>query len=113
VIAIAWLAARGGSIDDAAHGWLYLLIAGAAAELAGWVWTWRVPDGTGPYVVAGAGTVALLAGAVVREAPRIAMIEPPRTAAVMAGGLATFVATVALGIVAIAWIVQAIRSIRD
>jgi hypothetical protein len=103
----AWLAARGGSA--AAHGWQYLLVAAVVVELAGWVWTWRVPAGPGALWAIAGGTAALLAGAVVREAARISILEPARHAATDAGGFPTFVATAVFGVFAIAWIVQAIR----
>jgi hypothetical protein len=109
-LACAWLSARGGSV--AAHGWLHLFVIAAVIECGGWAWTWRVPDGPGALVAIGGGTAALLAGAVVREAPRIAILEPARHAAEDAGGLPTFVATAAFGVFAIVWIVQAIRGAR-
>jgi hypothetical protein len=111
-VAAAWLVARGGIVEDAAHGWLYLLIAAVVVDLAGWVWTWRNPDGPGVLVAVGAGTAALVAGAVVREAPRLAILEPPRASALEAGGFPTFVATVVFGVLAISWIVQAIRGAK-
>jgi hypothetical protein len=110
-VAVAWLVARGGSIDSpqGAHGWLYILITAVVVELAGWAWTWRVPDGVGVLVATAAGTAALVAGAVVREAPRLAMIDPPRPESLDAGGFATFLATLAFGVIAIVWIAQIVR----
>jgi len=108
-LAAAWLVTQGASIEGAAHGWLYLLIGALVIEAGGWVWIWRVPDGVGALVATAAGTAALVAGAVVREAPRLAILEPPRPAALEAGGFPTFVATFAFGVLAIAWIVQTIR----
>ena len=76
------------------------------------MWTWRNPDGPGVLVAIGAGTAALVAGAVVREAPRLAILEPPRASALDAGGFPTFVATVVFGVLAISWVVQAIRGAK-
>lgn len=109
-IAIAWL---GGSVEDAAHGWLYLLVAATVANVAGWLWLWRSPDGAGPLVVAGATTAALLSGAVVREAPRLALIEKPRPAALEAGGFPVFVATAIFAVIAISYVWRTIRRAAD
>lgn len=110
--AAALIVADGGSVEHAAHGWLYLLVGAALAHAIGWVWTWRVPEAGGVVLATAAGTAALVAGAVVREAPRIALLEPPRQAALDAGGLPTFLATLALGAFAITWVVQTIRAAR-
>ena len=109
-IAAAWLVARGVSAPAAAHGWLYLLLAAIAVETAAWIWTWRAPDGPGATFVAGTAAAALLAGAVVREAPRLALLDPPRSAATGAGGLAVFGATLVLGVLAIAWVWRTVRA---
>jgi hypothetical protein len=108
-IGAGWLVARGASAPSAAHGWLYLAIAAAAITAGAWIWTWRSPDGAGATVVAGATAAALLSGAVVREAPRLALLEPPRPAALEAGGMPVFFATLVLGVVAIAWVWRMIR----
>lgn len=109
-IAAAWLVARGASVEAAAHGWLYLLLAAIAVETAAWIWTWRAPDGPGVTLVAGAAAAALLAGAVVREAPRLALLDPPRPGAIDAGGIAVFFATLVLGTLAIAWVARTVRA---
>jgi hypothetical protein len=106
----AWLAARGAAAPDAAHGWLYLLLAAVAITAGAWIWTWRAPDGAGATVVAGATAAALVSGAVVREAPRLALLEAPRPAALEAGGLPVFLVTLVLGALAIAYIVRLIRA---
>jgi hypothetical protein len=111
-IAAGWLVAGGASVAHAAHGWLYLALAAAALTAGAWIWTWRAPGGAGPTLVAGATAAALLSGAVVREAPRLALLEPPRPAALAAGGAPVFLATLAFGALAIAWIVRQIRGAR-
>ncbi len=111
--AAAWLVSRGAS-SGAAQGWIYLLYGALLAELVGWVWTWRMPDGLGPVIATAAGTAALVAGAVVREAPRLAFLETPHPAARDAEGLATFLATFVFGVVAILYIARLVRGgLRD
>jgi hypothetical protein len=95
---------------DAAHGWTYVLIAAAATAALAWAWTARSPDGPGLTVATAATAAALLAGSLVREAPRIALIEHGRGLAVGAGGAAMFAATLAVGIAAITWIVRTARA---
>ncbi len=95
--------------DVAAHGWLYILIAGAIATVAGWAWTWRAPEGAGLTLATAGTTIALVAAAVVREAPRIATIETSDNA-VVAGGFVVFAITIVIGIAAIAWILRTIRA---
>jgi len=89
--------------DVAAHGWLYLLIAAALVALAGFAHVALRPDGPGLLVATGGTTAALIAAAVVREAPRIALIEQPRAEH---GGLVVFAITLVAGIGAIAWVVR-------
>jgi hypothetical protein len=99
---------RSGDLDPA-HGWTYVLIAAAIAAAIGWVLTLRRPDGPGLTVATIATTVALLAGAVVREAPRLAVLERGRATAVDSGGLPVFVVTLAVGVAAILWIIRTVR----
>jgi hypothetical protein len=107
VLAALWLYARGGEVS--AHGWQYLLVGAVGVEVAGWISTLRAPDGNGPTLATAGATAALVAGAVVREAPRLAMIEAPRPAAIEAGGLAVFVVTLAFGVVAISWVRKTVQ----
>ncbi len=108
-LAIGLLVAADAAVISAAHGWLYVLVGAVAAELIGWAWTWRAPDGAGLSFVTGAGTAALIAAVVVREAPRLAAIEAPRAAALEAAGFPVFALTALLGVGLIAWIVRSIR----
>lgn len=95
---------------DPAHGWTYVLGAAGVAAALGWGWTVRRPDGPGLRAATAATLAALLAGAIVREAPRLALIEHARATAVDAGGLPVFALTLALGIAAIAWVVRTVRA---
>lgn len=109
-IAAIWLYTRGGGADS--HGWIYLLAGALLVELFGWISMLRVPDGNGLLIATGGATAALIAGAVVREAPRLAILEPPRAAAADAGGLAVFLATAVLGVAVIAWVVKIVRTAK-
>lgn len=109
-IAVGLLVAGDAAVISAAHGWLYLMFVAVAVEIVAWIWTALRPDGAGLALVTGAGTAALLAAVVVREAPRLAAIEAPRAAALEAAGFPVFAVTALLGVVLIAWIVRAIRS---
>ncbi len=108
-VAVAVLALTGSTLIGAAHGWAYLMLVALGVELGGWLATVRSPDGRGLTVVTAAGTAALLAGTVVREAPRLALLEAPRVAAAHASGLWVFALTLAVGVLAIAWIVRSVR----
>src|SRR5262245_44436660 len=73
--------AVGGGLDlahDPTHGWTTLLIAAAVTAALAWAWTARRPDGRALPVASVATAAALIAGSVVREAPRLALIEHPR-----------------------------------
>jgi hypothetical protein len=107
------LVAAGGATDGNAHGWLYLLVAALVLEAAGWVWMVRAPDGPGLTLVTAAGSAALVCATVVREAPRLALIEPPRAEALGAGGFPVFALTFVLGVAVIAWIWRAISGVRS
>jgi hypothetical protein len=104
-IAAAWLLARGGDIGNT-HGWIFVLIAALAVELVGWLWMWRLPASNARAVVTAAGTTVMIAGVVVREANRLAVVAPVRVAAVEATGFPVFVITAVIGVVVIAWIVK-------
>lgn len=94
---------------DPAHGWSYLLAAAALIAAIGWGWTARRPDGPGLTLATGATTAALFAGTIVREAPRLAVLETSRATAVDSGGRLVFFATLAIGIAVITWIVRTVR----
>jgi len=108
VAAAFLLVAAGGALEGNAHGWLYLLIAALVIEAGGWVWMLRAPDGAGLTLVTAAGTAALLCATVVREAPRLALLEPARPEAAAASGFPVFAVTLVVGVAVIAWIWRAI-----
>lgn len=107
--AALWFVLHGAAIEPAARSWSYLLVAALAIELAGWIATLRAPDGRGPALATAGAAIALIAGAVIREAPRLVLLEPPRGNAETAGGVWVFAITLAFGIAAIAWVVRTVR----
>jgi hypothetical protein len=106
---VAIASSAGGGTFDPAHGWTYVALAAAVVAVIAWVQVARRPDGRGLAIATVAVTAGLVAGTVVREAPRLALIERSRTTAVHAGGVLVFVVTLALGIAAIAWVVRTVR----
>lgn len=102
------LVLAGGALEGNAHGWLYLLVAALAIEMGAWIAMLRAPDGAALAVVTAAGTAALVCATVVREAPRLALLEPVRAEAAGASGFAVFAVTLVLGVAVIAWIWRAI-----
>jgi hypothetical protein len=85
------------------------LLGAAAIEVGAWIWLLRSPSTTPATLVTAATSAALLAGAVVREAPRLALLEPARAAALEASGFAVFAATLVFGVLAIAFVVKTIK----
>jgi hypothetical protein len=106
--ASASAAALGGGFDPA-HGWTYLGIAAAVIAALAWSWTARRPDGAALSVATAATAAALIAGTVVREAPRLALIEHASATAAAAGGLPVFAVTLVIGVAAILWVVRTVR----
>ena len=94
---------------DPAHGWTYVLALAAIAAAVGWGFAARRPDGRGRSLATAATAAALVAGAVVREAPRLALIERSRATADHTGGLVVFAVTLVIGVATIAWIVRTVR----
>jgi hypothetical protein len=93
-----------------AHGWLYVLFGAVAIEVVGWLLLVRSSSRMAMMLVTGATSAALLAGAVVREAPRLAVLQPARDAALEASGFPVFATTLVFGVLAIAFVVKQIRS---
>lgn len=96
---------------DPAHGWSYLLMVAALVAALGWGWTMRRADGPGLSTATAATAAALVAGTVVREAPRLALLDPPRTVATEAGGALVFAITLGIGVAVIGWVVRTVRGV--
>ena len=100
----AWLVHRGFSVDGA---WGWLLVAATLVDIVGWLAAWRRPDGPGLLVATAGGAGALIAAVCVREAQRLALVEPSRGAA---GGGVVFALALALGVTAMVWVVRTVRA---
>ena len=105
-----WLWRAGFALDDAARGWLYLLVAAALVELAAWL---AIALGARANrwlaVATGAGAATLVAAAIVREAPSVAAMQIPANA----GGAIAFAIAGVLGAAAIAWVIRTVTATPD
>ncbi|HTR54196.1 MAG TPA: hypothetical protein VMJ10_26065, partial [Kofleriaceae bacterium] len=108
-----WLAHAGFDVRDAgspARAWLVVLALVLVVEAAAWLVV-RIRGSAAALAVAtAAGSGALVAAIVVREAPRVALIEPPHALADHAGGALAFAAIAVAGIAAIGWIARVVAS---
>jgi hypothetical protein len=107
-----WLWRAGFTVDGPALAWFLVLVAAVVVELGAWTMTWRKPSDGALAVATAAGTSALVAATVVREAPRIPLLQPAREIADQAGGSIVFVAAFVIGAAAIAWVIKTARSAR-
>ncbi|HEY1547631.1 MAG TPA: hypothetical protein VGG28_07420 [Kofleriaceae bacterium] len=98
IVGAVWLWRAGFVVDGPARAWLYLLAVAVAIDTVAWL----VRALT---VATAAGAAALLAAVVVREAPRVALIEPAHGPA---GGVVAFAIAVAIGAAAIAWVIRTV-----
>jgi hypothetical protein len=101
-----WLWRAGFVVDGPARAWLGVLGAAAVIDGATWLIATRRPSDRVLAVATAAGTAALVAAVVVREAPRIALVEQGPEA----GGGVVFAVAIVIGIAAIAWIVRTVRA---
>ena len=111
VVSIAgalWLWHTGFSVEGPAVVWFAILVGAALIDLAAWTITWKRPSDLALTIATAAGTAALLSAAVVREAPRVALIETHVQAETSGAGFA-FVIALVLGTAAIAWVVRQLR----
>lgn len=109
VLGAVWLWKAGLSVSGPAVAWFGILVAASIVDTAAWlVATRRATDRVLAVATAG-GAAALIAAAVVREAPRLGLIEIHPQAAGTGGAVAFFVALV-LRIAAIAWVARQVRA---
>jgi hypothetical protein len=97
-----WLWRAGFDVTGPALAWLGVLVAATVLDLGAWAAVTRRPTDRVLAIATAAGAAAVLAAVVVREAPRVALIEP----APAAGGLIVFLLMLAAGGTAIAWVVR-------
>jgi hypothetical protein len=104
-----WLWQAGFAADGPARAWLIVLGAAVVVEIAAWLVVLRAGSDRALAVATGAGTGAIVAAVVVRETPRVALIEPTHELAVNAGGLVLFALALVAGAAAIAWVIRIAR----
>jgi hypothetical protein len=105
-----WLWRTGFTVAGPALAWLIVLVAAIVVELSGWASILRAPTERALAIVTGAGTSAIVAAVVVRETPRVALIEPTHDLAINAGGALVFAIALVAGVAAIAYVVRLARS---
>jgi hypothetical protein len=106
----SWLVRCGFAVEGPARAWLVVLVIALVVELGAWMLVrWRTSVGA-ITVATAAGTAALVAAVVVREAPRVFAIEPTHALAADAGGTVVFAVALVAGIGAIAWIARVVRA---
>ncbi len=109
IVAIAgalWLWRVGFVVTGDGRVWFGVLAAAAIIDTGAWLVIAREPSQRALVVATAGGGAALFAAVVVREAPRLAMIEAGHEAS---GGW-MFGVTVAIGLVLIAWVVRTVRA---
>lgn len=116
-LAVIALAGRAVSVmaalafDFAPAGAALGLGAALAVDVTGWLIVLvRPADPRGLWIATGGGAATLVAAVIVRELPRLALVEPEGPLAAGAGGGVVFVVAVALGVAAIAWVIRTVRS---
>jgi hypothetical protein len=105
-----WLWRTGFTVAGPALAWFVVLVGAVVVELVGWAWLLRAPTERALAIVTGAGTSAVVAAVVVRETPRVALIEPTHDLAINAGGAVVFAIALVAGVAAIAYVVRLARS---
>jgi hypothetical protein len=105
-----WLWRTGFPVEAPVLAWEILLAAAVAIEAVGWALVWRAGTDRALAVATGAGTAALVAAVIVREAPRIALIEPAHALAASAGGTLVFAVALVVGVAAVVWVVRVVRA---
>jgi hypothetical protein len=103
-----WLWHAGFSVEGPAVVWFGILVGATVIDVVAWTITWKRPSDLVLTLATAAGTAALLSAAVVRESPRIALIETHAQAETSGAGYA-FVIALVLGTAAIAWVVRQLR----
>jgi hypothetical protein len=110
IVAAAVLVSNSGDAFGAAGPvWPRALVAAVVLDLVAWaVLAWRPSDRTLAAATC-TGVVVLAAAVVVREAPRLALVEPSHPLTAGAGGALAFAVALVLGATAIAWVVRVVR----
>jgi hypothetical protein len=105
-----WLWRTGFDPHGPARAWAFVLIATVVVDVGAWAVMVRAPGDVALAVATAAGAGAIVAAAIVREAPRVALIEPTHPMAANAGGLLVFGVALVVGLAAVGWVVRTVRS---
>lgn len=105
-----WLWQTGFDPQGPARAWGFVLIAAVVVDVVAWTLVLRRPSDTLLGVATAGGAGAIVAAAIVREAPRVPLIEPAHPIAANAGGLVVFAIAFVIGVAAIAWVVKTVRA---
>jgi hypothetical protein len=89
--------------------WIAVLAFAVVVEIGAWLAMWRRPSDLVLSIVTAAGTIALLAATIAREAPRLSLVEPSREA----DGWIVFAIAAAIGVAAIVYVIRLARGAGD
>jgi hypothetical protein len=106
----AWLWQSGFTAAGPAFAWLVVLAVATAVDVIAWLLMLRAPSERVLALATGAGTGAIVAAVIVRETPRVPLIEPTHELAVNAGGLLVFAIALLVGIAAIVYVIRIARA---
>ncbi len=104
-----WLWRAGFDPQGPARAWAFVLIAAVVVDIGAWALMLRAPSDRLLGLATAAGASAIVAASILREAPRVALIEPTHELAANAGGIGVFAVALVVGIAAIAWVVRTVR----
>jgi hypothetical protein len=104
-----WLWRAGFDPHGPARAWAFVLIAATVIDVAAWAALVRAPSDAVLGLATASGAGAIVAASIVREAPRVALIEPTHPIAANAGGIVVFLVAFSIGVAAIAWVVRTVR----
>lgn len=110
IAAAGWLWQAGFTATGPALAWVCVLAAAVVVEVVAWSWVLRAADERALAIATAAGTGAIVAAVVVRETPRVALLEPAHALAASAGGAIVFAMALVIGIAAIAWVLRIARA---
>jgi hypothetical protein len=104
-----WLWRAGFDPHGPARAWAFVLMAATVVDLAAWTALLRTQSDAFLALATASGAGAIVAASIVREAPRVALIEPAHPIAANAGGIVVFLVAFVLGVAAITWVVRTVR----
>jgi hypothetical protein len=105
-----WLWQTGFAVRGPAFAWLVVLAVATVIDIVAWLLVLRAPSQRALALATGAGTGAIVAAVIVRETPRVQLIEPTHELAVNAGGFVVFAVALLVGVVAIVYVIRIART---